>query len=69
MGGVPTKHHSHSKVGRRRSQQALKKVNLVVCPTCKGPTLPHRICPNCGTYVKSGLKTKTEAPKAATAEK
>ena len=64
MGGVPTKHHSKSKVGRRRSQLALRKVNVVVCPTCKGPTLPHRICPNCGTYVKTGAKAKAAATKA-----
>ena len=28
MGGVPVKHHSKSKVGRRRSQQALKKAHI-----------------------------------------
>ncbi|MEK7169560.1 MAG: 50S ribosomal protein L32 [Patescibacteria group bacterium] len=56
MGGVPTKHHSKSKVGRRRSQQALKKIKIMVCPKCKAPTLPHRICPNCGEYVKSPKK-------------
>ncbi|MDI6820633.1 MAG: 50S ribosomal protein L32 [Patescibacteria group bacterium] len=53
MGGVPVKHHSKSKVGRRRSQQALKKVHISVCPKCKGPTLPHRVCAQCGTYSRS----------------
>ncbi|HXF44280.1 MAG TPA: 50S ribosomal protein L32 [Candidatus Paceibacterota bacterium] len=53
MGGVPVKHHSKSKVGRRRSQLALKKRRLVVCSNCKGPTLPHRACPQCGAYAKS----------------
>ncbi len=47
MGGVPTKHHSKSKVGRRRSQLALKKTNMNVCPKCQGPVLPHRACPQC----------------------
>ncbi|MDI6734174.1 MAG: 50S ribosomal protein L32 [Patescibacteria group bacterium] len=53
MGGVPVKHHSKSKVGRRRSQQALKKVFISVCSKCKGPTLPHRVCVQCGTYSRS----------------
>ncbi|TSA44073.1 50S ribosomal protein L32 [bacterium] len=62
MGGVPTKHHSKSKVGRRRSQLALKKLKVIVCSNCKGPALPHRTCPNCGTYVKlNKKKTETKA--------
>ncbi len=60
MGGVPTKHHSKSKVGRRRSQLALKKVRVIPCPNCKGPTLPHRICPQCGAYVKSEKRTASK---------
>gem|GEM_PF-2577586 len=46
-------HHSKSKVGRRRSQLALSKLSLAVCPQCKGPTLPHRACAQCGTYTRS----------------
>ncbi|MEK7611762.1 MAG: 50S ribosomal protein L32 [Patescibacteria group bacterium] len=52
MGGVPTKHHSKSKVGRRRSHLALKPKNIRVCPNCKGPMLPHRACAQCGIYKK-----------------
>ncbi|HUX35892.1 MAG TPA: 50S ribosomal protein L32 [Candidatus Paceibacterota bacterium] len=48
MGGVPVKHHSHGKVGRRRSHLALKKVKLLVCKTCGGPKTPHRTCAQCG---------------------
>lgn len=59
MGGVPTKHHSKSKVGRRRSQLALKKVHISVCPGCKAPTLSHRACPNCGVYAKNPKAKKT----------
>ncbi|MGC9611221.1 MAG: 50S ribosomal protein L32 [Minisyncoccia bacterium] len=61
MGGVPTKHHSKSKVGRRRSQLALKKVHISACPSCKAPTLSHRACPNCGLYVKSNKKPKVKS--------
>ncbi|MEK7192070.1 MAG: 50S ribosomal protein L32 [Patescibacteria group bacterium] len=50
MGGVPVKHHSKSKVGRRRSHLALQRVNLAVCSNCKGPVLPHRTCLQCGVY-------------------
>jgi large subunit ribosomal protein L32 len=50
MGGVPPKHLSKSKVGRRRSHLALKKEKVFVCPTCKGPLLPHRACGQCGSY-------------------
>ncbi|MDP3901451.1 MAG: 50S ribosomal protein L32 [bacterium] len=50
MGGVPVKHHSKSKVGRRRSHLAFKKIKLAVCANCQGPMLPHRACPQCGKY-------------------
>ncbi len=48
MGGVPVKHHSKGKVGRRRSHLALKKMRLLVCAKCQGPKLPHRACAQCG---------------------
>ncbi|MFA5084068.1 MAG: 50S ribosomal protein L32 [Candidatus Paceibacterota bacterium] len=47
MGGVPVKHHSKSKVGRRRSQLFLKKGKFAVCPVCGGPKLSHHSCPQC----------------------
>ncbi len=48
--GVPKKHHTKSKVGRRRSHQHLKPAKPLLCPNCKAPILPHRLCGNCGTY-------------------
>lgn len=48
MGGVPVKHHSKSKVGRRRSQQALQEAHFVVCPNCQAPKLAHKTCLHCG---------------------
>ncbi|MBP6855529.1 MAG: 50S ribosomal protein L32 [Candidatus Pacebacteria bacterium] len=50
MGGVPTKHHTRSKTGNRRSHLALKPRTVLVCPECKHPTAPHRACSNCGVY-------------------
>ncbi|MEK7181026.1 MAG: 50S ribosomal protein L32 [Patescibacteria group bacterium] len=48
MGGVPVKHHTKGKVGRRRSHLALKKGQLLVCKHCSGPKLAHRACHECG---------------------
>jgi large subunit ribosomal protein L32 len=35
---------------RRRSHDALTAPNVVNCPNCKAPTLPHRLCQSCGQY-------------------
>lgn len=48
MGGVPTKHHTRSKTGNRRSHLAMKKQKLLVCSNCGAPRKPHRTCPQCG---------------------
>lgn len=56
MGGVPVKHHSHGKVGRRRSHLALKKAHIFVCPQCKGPCMSHCACAQCGAYIKRNPK-------------
>ena len=50
MGGVPVKHHTKSKVGRRRSHLALKPSQIFICPNCQAPNRPHRICASCGSY-------------------
>ena len=28
----------------------MKKLNLVACPNCGEPHMPHRVCPECGYY-------------------
>jgi large subunit ribosomal protein L32 len=35
---------------RRAANFKLKPLNVVKCPKCKEPVLPHRACPACGTY-------------------
>ncbi|MEK7481743.1 MAG: 50S ribosomal protein L32 [Patescibacteria group bacterium] len=50
MGGVPVKHHTKSKVGRRRSHLALKPSQIFACQNCAGPILPHKMCGQCGNY-------------------
>ncbi|MEK7149590.1 MAG: 50S ribosomal protein L32 [Patescibacteria group bacterium] len=58
MGGVPVKHHTKSKVGRRRSHLALKPSQIFVCKNCKYPILPHKMCANCGSYKDKVIKAK-----------
>lgn len=48
----PVKHHSKSKVGRRRSHHAKKKINISACKKCSRPILGHRACPECGYYAE-----------------
>ncbi|MFA7201541.1 MAG: 50S ribosomal protein L32 [Candidatus Paceibacterota bacterium] len=51
MGGVPMRHHTSSKVGRRRSHEALTpKQHIAPCPECKHPVMSHRACSACGFY-------------------
>ena len=47
---VPGKRRSASAGKRRRSHQALSKIKTIKCSKCGKPTLPHRVCPFCGTY-------------------
>jgi large subunit ribosomal protein L32 len=35
---------------RRAANFKLKPLNVVKCPKCKEPVLPHRACAACGTY-------------------
>ncbi|MEK9154778.1 MAG: 50S ribosomal protein L32 [Patescibacteria group bacterium] len=56
MGGVPVKHHTKSKVGRRRSHLALKPAQIHVCQNCQNPIVPHRYCANCGNYKNKIVK-------------
>jgi large subunit ribosomal protein L32 len=47
----PKRKHSKSRRDKRRSANSkLCGVNLSVCPQCKKPRLPHRVCPHCGYY-------------------
>ena len=70
---VPKKHHTKSKVGRRRSHLALKKINISICTSCKGPVMPHRACAQCGFYENKKkqvrIKAKAEALATQQAEK
>ena len=47
---VPKQKTSKAKRDKRRSHDALQAPAQSVCPQCQAPKLPHRVCPNCGTY-------------------
>jgi large subunit ribosomal protein L32 len=47
---LPKKRHSKARGRRRRTHWKLAQANLISCPQCKQPKLPHRICLVCGYY-------------------
>lgn len=47
---VPKRRTSRSRRDQRRSHDALASPVRSLCPQCKEPKLPHRVCPTCGTY-------------------
>ena len=50
MGALPKRRISKHRRGNRRSHQALKPRQLVLCPQCGELALPHSACRVCGTY-------------------
>jgi large subunit ribosomal protein L32 len=47
---VPKRRHSKSRGRKRRTHWKLSVPNIIECPHCHQPKLPHRVCPNCGYY-------------------
>ena len=47
---VPKKKTSKSKRDMRRAHDALVAPGVSICPQCKEPKQPHRVCPSCGSY-------------------
>jgi large subunit ribosomal protein L32 len=52
--GVPKKRTSKMRRDRRRAANNNLKTapNVVTCPKCREPIMPHTVCKNCGTYKK-----------------
>jgi large subunit ribosomal protein L32 len=47
---VPKRRTSKSKRNKRRAHDAIGTPARSVCPQCREPKAPHRVCPHCGTY-------------------
>ncbi len=62
MGALPKRKISKARQGERRSHLHLDPIQLVECPQCHKPMMPHRVCPACGYY--NGVEVvKVKAPK------
>ncbi|MFH1037968.1 MAG: 50S ribosomal protein L32 [PVC group bacterium] len=47
---VPKRKISKSRKRNRQSGKAYDLPRTVLCPHCRRPRPPHRICPHCGYY-------------------
>jgi large subunit ribosomal protein L32 len=47
---VPKRKTSKARRDKRRAQHGITVPRVQVCPTCRQPKRPHRVCPNCKTY-------------------
>jgi len=58
---VPKKRKSRAKRDTRRAHDHVNLPNLSTCPQCHEPVLPHRVCPECGTYKGRVVIAKEES--------
>jgi large subunit ribosomal protein L32 len=47
---VPKKKMSRSRTRRRKATWKVSAPRMARCPQCNAAKLPHRVCPECGTY-------------------
>lgn len=47
---LPKRRHSKSRSNKRRTHQKLSLPQVILCPQCGEPKIPHRVCLSCGTY-------------------
>ncbi len=47
---VPKRKTSKPARDRRRAHDKVTPPNVILCPACKEPKLPHIVCPKCGVY-------------------
>ncbi len=48
--GLPKRRVSKARRDKRRTGKRLAAPSLTTCAECGEPALPHRACPNCGSY-------------------
>ncbi len=64
----PKRRHSKARGRNRRGHWKVEVSQLSVCPQCKAPKMPHRVCLACGSY-DGRMVVDFEAEKARKAEK
>lgn len=42
--------HTSGHTRNRRSHHFLRKIGILACSKCGEPSLPHKVCKNCGFY-------------------
>jgi len=47
---VPKQKQSHSRTNKRRATHKISAPAVNLCPQCRSPRRPHRVCPTCGSY-------------------
>jgi large subunit ribosomal protein L32 len=47
---------------RRANHDKVTPVQLIACPKCGEPTVPHRACASCGHYKGRQVSGKKTAP-------
>jgi large subunit ribosomal protein L32 len=48
---VPKRKTSKARRDKRRAANIkMTAPNVIECPQCHEPTVPHRVCPSCGQY-------------------
>lgn len=47
---LPKRRTSKTRKRKRRSHHALSAPNIIECPNCGEPVVPHRACASCGEY-------------------
>ena len=47
---LPKRRHSKSRTNKRRTHHSLSSPQVILCPQCREPVVPHRVCMNCGVY-------------------
>ena len=45
---------------RRSQHDKVEAPNLIPCPNCSAPTVPHRACAACGQYKGRQIITKSK---------
>ncbi|HKM42493.1 MAG TPA: 50S ribosomal protein L32 [Limnochordia bacterium] len=59
---VPKRRHSKARVNSRRANwRRVEATEPNICPNCREPKLPHRVCLSCGMYNGRQVVTIKEA--------